>query len=188
MDILGFGRSPSEDFFAYTAAEQVAAIAKTIARLKIRAPLYLVGHSMGGLLAVEYASGRDVAGLVLAAPPFLLPDEQKALAKPASKSNSADSRVSEKSANFMNQFAHLKAFRAGMKNIVIKGDSWKTINRLRLPIRIIRGKFDSLTLKSNNLTLAKKHPNIKFTEVLSGHDVKGLMQDEIVKQLAELTK
>jgi pimeloyl-ACP methyl ester carboxylesterase len=199
LDLLGFGQSPSQDFLKYTLDAHLAAIDRAVQRLKITSPLFIVGHSMGGILAVKYAENHDITGLVLAAPPFLLPDEQQSLAdrlhkqaftkieqNHASKSLQTAGKFIEKSTSFVNDYAHSKAFTASMKNIVIRGDGWAAAGKLKLPIRIIRGKFDSLTLKSNSLTLAKTHPNIRFIEVLSGHTIKDPMRAEIVKQLAEL--
>ncbi len=74
IDLLGFGGSPAPDDARYTIEEQVAALARTIGRLRLRASFTLVGHSMGSLIAARYASTRRprLRRLVLVSPPIYL--------------------------------------------------------------------------------------------------------------------
>ncbi|MGB1288267.1 MAG: alpha/beta hydrolase, partial [Aggregatilineales bacterium] len=46
--------------------------------------VYVIGHSMGGMLATLLASQRQVAGLVIADTPFILNDARMQYAKPIS--------------------------------------------------------------------------------------------------------
>jgi pimeloyl-ACP methyl ester carboxylesterase len=75
IDLLGFGESPAPEDSEYTIGEHVAALARTLKRLRLRQPFVLVGHSMGALIATRYAAvyrGR-VSRLVLISPPIYLP-------------------------------------------------------------------------------------------------------------------
>ena len=66
-DLLGFGRSPKPDL-AYTVEDHLMALRATVARLCLtEQPIFLVGHSLGAILAVEYAARfpAHVRGLVL---------------------------------------------------------------------------------------------------------------------------
>lgn len=74
IDLLGFGASPAPEGATYTIEEHVAALAHTIAGLKLRAPFILVGHSLGALLAARYAAQNPalVSRLVLVSPPVYL--------------------------------------------------------------------------------------------------------------------
>jgi len=74
IDLLGFGGSPMPENAEYTLAEHTAAIARTIRSLRLREPVVLVGHSMGGLIAPRYAARhpRRVRRLVLVSPPIYL--------------------------------------------------------------------------------------------------------------------
>lgn len=70
-DLLGFGRSPKPEI-AYTIDDHIAALARTLDRLRLTGqPIVLVGHSLGAILAVEYAARfiGHVRGLVLLALP-----------------------------------------------------------------------------------------------------------------------
>jgi pimeloyl-ACP methyl ester carboxylesterase len=66
-DLLGFGHSPKPNG-AYTIDDHLAAVRATLAaRGAADAPLVIVGHSLGAILAAEYAarSAAQVRGLVL---------------------------------------------------------------------------------------------------------------------------
>jgi pimeloyl-ACP methyl ester carboxylesterase len=69
-DLLGFGKSPWPRS-GYTARDHLAALKGTIDGVTGE-PVVLVGHSMGALLAVEYANAYrgGVRALVLVAPPL----------------------------------------------------------------------------------------------------------------------
>jgi pimeloyl-ACP methyl ester carboxylesterase len=71
IELLGFGESPAPEGATYTIEEHVAAIHATINSLRLRAPLVLVGHSLGALLAARFAAQHPehVSRLVLVSPP-----------------------------------------------------------------------------------------------------------------------
>ncbi|MEO7147756.1 MAG: alpha/beta hydrolase, partial [Terrimesophilobacter sp.] len=72
MDLLGFGESPSPKGARYTIEEHVAALEHTINTLGLHAGFEMVGHSMGGLIAIRYAAvnPKRVTKLVLVSPPI----------------------------------------------------------------------------------------------------------------------
>jgi pimeloyl-ACP methyl ester carboxylesterase len=72
IDLLGFGESPKPDWYDYTPKEHVKNIHHTIKKLNIEGSFVLVGHSMGGLLAMHYASKypKKVSHLVMLSPPI----------------------------------------------------------------------------------------------------------------------
>ncbi|MEO8527635.1 MAG: alpha/beta fold hydrolase, partial [Pseudolysinimonas sp.] len=73
IDLLGFGESPAPVDAQYTLEEHVAALDRTLRRLRLR-QFVLVGHSMGALIAARYAATRprQVTRLVLVSPPVYL--------------------------------------------------------------------------------------------------------------------
>lgn len=74
IDLLGFGSSPAPQEAGYTIEEHLAAVARTIAALRLRQPVVLVGHSMGALIAARYAARypKRVSRLVIVSPPVYL--------------------------------------------------------------------------------------------------------------------
>lgn len=77
IDLLGFGGSPAPEDAGYTLEEHVAALHRTLRRLRLRR-FVLVGHSMGALIATRYAAvyRREVQRLVIVSPPvYLAPTE-----------------------------------------------------------------------------------------------------------------
>jgi len=78
-DILGFGRSPTSEH-GYTPEEHAAALFRMLDELNVRAPVLLVGHSLGAVLALKMASQRPerVAAVVaLGAPVYRDPDSAR---------------------------------------------------------------------------------------------------------------
>ncbi|MGI8855511.1 MAG: alpha/beta fold hydrolase [Thermomicrobiales bacterium] len=66
-DLLGFGRSPKPDV-AYTIEDHLSALRRTLDRLSLtEQPMVVIGHSLGAILAAEYAARypAHVRGLVL---------------------------------------------------------------------------------------------------------------------------
>lgn len=77
MDLLGFGGSP-ESPIGYTPSIHCASIKETLDTLGVNANIILVGHSMGALLALRYATiyPRGITKLFLLGPPVFQDDKQ----------------------------------------------------------------------------------------------------------------
>lgn len=58
FDLLGFGASPTPDWVNYSVDDHAQAVIHSIEKLKVGQPIVLVGHSMGGLVAVRVARLR----------------------------------------------------------------------------------------------------------------------------------
>ena len=71
LDLLGFGKSPKPKL-SYTYQDHMDAIEYTLEHLGIQKPYVLLGHSMGALVALRYATVHpaDVAKLMLFNPPL----------------------------------------------------------------------------------------------------------------------
>jgi pimeloyl-ACP methyl ester carboxylesterase len=69
VDLLGFGLSDRPDDFGYRLEEQAEAVARVVLAAGL-GPVWLVGHSMGGTVAIHLASQYPelVEGLVVADP------------------------------------------------------------------------------------------------------------------------
>lgn len=71
LDLLGFGRSPKPKL-DHTYEDHMTAIQHTLEHLGISQPSILLGHSMGALLALRYATThpQDVSKVLLFNPPL----------------------------------------------------------------------------------------------------------------------
>ena len=79
LDLLGFGKSLKADWLKYNETEYNKALDVALRRLKIKGKRILVGHSMGSLIAANYAvnfeSHIDLDRLILVSPPILMAEE-----------------------------------------------------------------------------------------------------------------
>jgi pimeloyl-ACP methyl ester carboxylesterase/uncharacterized membrane protein HdeD (DUF308 family) len=78
VDLMGYGESPKPIDIDYSDADHVAALHTTLAKLELREPFLLVGYSLGGDIALNYAATYpdQVRRLFLLSAPFYLPASQ----------------------------------------------------------------------------------------------------------------
>ncbi|MDR1032972.1 MAG: alpha/beta hydrolase [Candidatus Nomurabacteria bacterium] len=201
IDLLGFGKSPAPSWSRYGVQDQIRAIKRTIGSLGVKSPFHLVGHSMGSLLATEYAAAYgEVESLVLVSPPFMTPAEQRIpsdvlyaamldnLRKAAqSKGGKKLVGVVEKFSSFEARYADTPAFRRSMDNVVLKGRAWHEVQHLGIPVLMIHGTFDSVVSRANLVKLAK-HRHITLAESANGHSVSPRRVPFVVQQLKNVAK
>ena len=74
-DLLGSGKSNSDDSLEYTYEEQLEALHNGIIHLELDSPLLLLGHSLGTFIVTRYVNTYpgEVAELILVSPPIYLP-------------------------------------------------------------------------------------------------------------------
>jgi pimeloyl-ACP methyl ester carboxylesterase len=74
VDLLGFGSSPKPKDSSYDYADHIVSINRTLERLEIDEPFILMGHSMGSLIALRYATLYDerVSKLILTNMPAMI--------------------------------------------------------------------------------------------------------------------
>ncbi|HUP26406.1 MAG TPA: alpha/beta hydrolase [Candidatus Limnocylindrales bacterium] len=72
IDLLGFGHSPMPTDVVYDYQTHIGSILETLDHVGIKEPVLLIGHSMGGLIALRLAALHParVKGLVLIAMPI----------------------------------------------------------------------------------------------------------------------
>jgi cis-3-alkyl-4-acyloxetan-2-one decarboxylase len=78
VDLLGYGESPKPIDIDYSCADHVAALHGTLGELDLCEPFLLVGYSLGGDIALNYAAKypEEVRRLFLLSTPFYLPAEE----------------------------------------------------------------------------------------------------------------
>jgi cis-3-alkyl-4-acyloxetan-2-one decarboxylase len=205
IDLLGFGSSPQPSWAVYNAKTQARSVIATFLKLHIRQPVIIVGHSLGALVGVEVAVRYPllVKSLILCSPPFykasleaermpsydsLLKDLYQ-LAKRHPKEFVAISQLAVKlglvnssyNVTHENTPIYMNALSASIINQTTLGDA----QRLRVPTRILYGRFDPVLVFANLKWLAENNNNVTLKPVLAGHEMFGpyisVIHQEITK-------
>lgn len=207
LDLLGFGQSLKADWLQYDQAEYTSALDRSLRSLKAKGVIILVGHSMGSLIAADYAVNYDspistLRELILVSPPVLMADELAKLPdKVYTKSYSAlhkfavDVPAAEVIAKLIQRFSSFRdylktaAFEKSMNNIILDSKNYQTFVKLHLPTLIIHGHFDPLVIGSNLKRAAKRNPRyIKYLSVIGHHDISVGKRAKILIEIKKVLK
>lgn len=210
IDLLGFGDSPKPERATYNLRVQARSVAMTLMTLRT-GRIYVVGHSMGSLIAIELAKRYPllVKGLVLCSPPIyrtarerkkaflsieaMLTDlyakfGDKARANPSryialAKAASA-ARLTPETFHFTDET--IVPYATALKASIIDQSSYRDIAHVAVPVHIIYGKFDPFIITKNLKTLAKHNDHIKLRSVLAAHETTRVFKKPILDALHEL--
>lgn len=207
LDLLGFGASLQSKWLDYDYQDYNQALDVSLKHLKITGPVVLVGHSMGSLIAADYAinfkPSVDLVRLILVSPPVLMAEELAKLPdKVYTKSYGSlhrlakDEPVMEVIANFIQRFSsfsskYLKtpAFGRSMDNIILNRYNYRTFTKLRVPTLIIHGHFDPLVMRSNLKRVAENNSRyITFISVMGHHDISAQKRSKILIELKKVLR
>ena len=181
LDLLGFGAALQSKWLDYDYDDYDRALDSTLKHLRITSPVVLIGHSMGSLIAADYAvnfqPSVDLSHLILVSPPILLSEE---LAK-------LPDRVYTKSYASLHKLA--QAFGRSMDNIILNHNNYRTFTKLRIPTLIIHGHFDPLVIRSNLKHLADVNSKyINFISVMGHHDISAQKRSKILIELKKILR
>ena len=124
-------------------------------RLKTRAPLVLVGHSLGSLIAMKYAGiyKKTVQQLILVSPPIYTPEDLE------DKAFSLGIKAFKKALSLKNpKILKEKAFNSSMDKIVLNKNNYKTAAGLKTGTVLIYGEADQFINPRNLLKLSRDNP------------------------------
>lgn len=183
MDLLGFGESPTPENADYTITEHVAAIARTIESIGLRAPFVLVGHSMGSLIAARYASHNPikVSRLVMVSPPIYV--SPSAIADPIQKAAMGaylsayeylrvNKSFTQSSATFLDRLSPIKnvlevternwnAFVLSLQNSIESQTTVSDVANVKVPIDIVYGSLDPFVFVGGiNIVAQMRHVTV----------------------------
>lgn len=190
VDLLGFGASPRPHWKVYDVATQTKSLAATLLAKKITGPVVLVGHSLGALVAVNYASSLPnilVKSLILCSPPLYNSEEasglterqlravyRKIIATPElGKAIASDLAQKYRLINpgFQVDESNLPIFLDTLDAAIINQKSLQQIAKLKQPIDIFYGQFDPVVVTKNLKRLARRK-SITLTKLLtSSHEI-----------------
>lgn len=205
IDLLGFGDSPRPSWAMYNAKTQASSVLATLFKLRLRGQVIIVGHSLGALVAVEMARRYPllVRSLILCSPPFYQVDDVKTLLP---RTDKVLRKLYESVRENPEQFLKLSAFAmryklindsfnvtaenvdsymAALEAMIINQTSLRDVQRLRMPIAIIRGTLDPFVIAKNLKQIARSKSNVQLKTVAAGHEVKGLFVSAVVNTVNE---
>lgn len=211
VDLLGFGDSPQPNWAVYDAKTQARSLAKTLIANGVFGKVILVGHSMGGLVAIEFAKRFPalVDSLVLCSPPlynvdpsddkklFAQRDEQLrrlyefAIKKPDNiiKVASLAKRYGLMNPDFDVHALNIDAYVAALRTNILDQTAMHDLVELRKPVNIIYGTLDPFVVGSNIKRAQEVSENVHITKFIGGHEIFGSyvsrVVDAINKQLEQ---
>lgn len=204
VDLLGFGKSAYPKWTSYSLHTQALSIAKTCKKTKLPGPYILVGHSLGSLVAVEFALNfpKKVKRLILCAPPIyrgqvsddITPSKQETLlhtlyeAMLRRPNDLARAWKIAKKLGVIKESAQindstLRALTESLRLSIMSQNTRKDILKVTKPITIIRGAFDPLVIGANIQRAAAQKPTIKIVTIPASHIVNKRYEKEILRAL-----
>ena len=203
IDLLGFGNSPRPTWAMYDARTQATSVLATLFKLRLRGPVIVVGHSLGALVAVEMAKRYPllIRSLILCSPPFYNIDETRTLLP---RSDKMLRRLYASVRDYPEQFVKLSAFAmkynlinnsfnvtednvdsymAALNAMIINQTSLYDVQKLRMPITILKGTVDPFVIGKNLRLIAKNKPNVQLKTIVAGHEIRGLFVSAVVKSI-----
>lgn len=208
VDLIGHGKSPKP---TWNGVQRLEVQAKAIRRMailmkKYRKPLFLVGHSMGSLVAAEFSKKYPnvVDGIFLLSPPIYSPEEargsiQEFILKKSYKTIIAKPKESIK---FVNKVIDLGAvdvekfksqeqfrpIRKSLKEAIIQQNTFSVLSEIKTPTKIIYGAFDPVVIGRNIRKLGRINQNITTSRVLSAHDPTKSMINQVSMGINKILK
>lgn len=196
IDLLGFGGSPKPIWQTYSAVTHAKSLRTILKRRRVRGPVIIVGHSLGSLVAVQYAARYPgVHSLILCSPPLYrspkqpedgkivmpqLDDLYRRFYKYARSRQELARKIAliVKQArlvdpNFTITDETLPAIASSLEMSIENQTTLHDVKSINIPIDIVYGRLDPFVIARNLKSLEKNHPNITVSSVVAGHDIIG---------------
>lgn len=183
FDLLGSGKSFASDDLEYNFSEQLAALDNSINELALDGPVVLIGHSMGCLVSINYASRhkKKVRELILVSPPIYRPDDfNNPIFEAGMKA--FEKTVIERHPEMKGS----KAFYGSLKNIVMNHDNYAVYAKLDKPTSLIFGLADQIIASFNIPRLTRENKNISAIETPSAHNITKDKSEKVAKILERI--
>lgn len=212
VDLLGFGASPKPSWLAYSTLAQARSLNYILRLRRVSGPVLIVGHSLGALVAVQYASkySRNLTSLLLCSPPFYKPSQLPDGAKLGRIIQADDAyhmlyrhsrhkqelaiRLARflKSAKLLSKHftvdeATLPAIVSSLEMSIENQTSLEDAKQLTMPIHVLYGQFDPFVLKRHLKALKRHNSNAHIYTIPAGHELSGLVyQKALTKHVHQL--
>lgn len=208
IDLLGFGDSPQPEWAVYDATTQARSLAKTLLANGVLGQVVLVGHSMGGLVAVEFAKRFPafVESLVLCSPPlynvdksddkklFVQRDEQLrrlyefAIRKPENILMLAKlaKRYKLMNPDFDVHGLNIDAYVAALRANILNQTALHDIIRLKQPVHILYGTLDPFVIGDNIKRASQLSATVTTTKFIGGHEITGGYVERVAQAIRRI--
>lgn len=203
VDLIGFGKSPRPVWAKYSTAFQARSLQSTLLQIGVLGRMTIVGHSMGSLVAIEFARRYPllVKRLVLCSPPLykqeaIIGSPDKTLRKIFSRFKESPNRfvllskLAKKyrivNRTFNVTSGNFNEFINALESAVINQTALVDAEKLKMPIDIVYGISDPVVPPLNLFALAKANKNVHVQTILAGHEVMGTYVRPLVKTLNKL--
>lgn len=205
VDLLGFGDSPQPEWAVYDAKTQARSLAKTLLASGVVGKVILVGHSMGGLVAVEFARRFPafVESLVLCSPPlynvdrsddkklFAQRDEQLrrlyefAIKKPENivMLTKLAKRYNMMNPDFDVDALNIDAYIAALRANILDQTALHDIVRLTQPVHILYGTLDPFVIGDNIKRASQLSETVTVTKFIGGHEIVGKYVERVAQTI-----
>lgn len=210
IDLLGFGKSPKPLDCEYKIEDHVSSVRKTIRKLGLSKPYIIIGHSMGSIIAANYARKyhRDVDSLYLLSPPIYLDNDvsQTGISSKLTdiyldtyKFLSEKKDFTIKNSQFIRKIIKFRdgmdvnegnwnSFRLSLINTIVKQNIYDDIKYSPLTVNILYGALDQLLIQES-INKLKPFKNVKITKLpFVDHMVGQRFAKEVAGQIIENNK
>lgn len=190
VDLLGFGNSPKPEWVRYNTVDHARSLAATLRRRRVD-KCVIVGHSLGALVAIEYAKRhpRKVDSLFLCSPPLYtvsdaakwMPSRDAIYQKLYQKIRERQERtlalgqlLSTKirpNRGFMLSEETLPAFIKSLERSIESQTSMQDLSNIQQPTTIFYGKLDPIVISSNVRAVMKRNDRVKASSIVAGHEI-----------------
>jgi pimeloyl-ACP methyl ester carboxylesterase len=205
IDLLGFGASPRTSWPAYQVRIQARSVAATLFLMKIRGPVIVVGHSLGALVAIDFARRYPLMTrqLILVSPPLydidrepkgaLVYDPRRFL-RDIHVAFSAHPDTITKLVGLASQYklvnrgfdaskVDMTTFLGTLESAIINQTSLRDLEHLRQPVTILTGKLDPFVSEPTIKRLTAAHSQFVHKSVLASHEIIGLLEPATVQAI-----
>ena len=192
VDLLGFGDSRKPRWPDYSLNDHARALRKTLNRHIPGRRIVLCGHSLGSLIAIEYAriAPHRVERLILCSPPIYTPKDlrkqplREAMVKLVGRSvlkalhslPHMDKVVNQYRAiqkNFYVSPSSFSPYTKSARNSILLQTSLDDIIALPpLPIDIIYGTLDTVMVPAHFRTIQRRRSGVTQSTIVAGHEIR----------------
>lgn len=208
VDLLGFGKSAHPAWATYNAKTQARSVQATLFKLSIFSKISIVGHSLGALVAIEFAKRYplQVGQLLLCSPPLYQMEEMSGFAPSPDKTLRRIYKLALQNKDRFLDLAmlvkHYKlanpsltistdtidSYMATLQAMIINQTALHDVSKLSIPVHIIRGAFDPLVIGSHISRLKKARSNITSQIVPAGHEILGVYALAVADKVTDMVR